>query len=439
MFDIISLSTGGLIVTSIVIFTVLLCLKRFEIAIFMMLFSPLIPAFLLPNNGAAVGQEGTGIGSFIRVSIVLLVGGVGFLQFIKSRKLSEERLPNHFYFLALFLLLALVSTCYSLDQEYTAIASLSFIAFYFFLLGLNYWLDRERNLNITLNVCFFGILLCLVVNALSLVILPEKAWWFAAENRFQGLFGHPNSIGAFCMGSYPVLLWKYWECKSREKYGVICLILMCFSLHFLSGSRTTLFASAFGIVIWLVLLKKKKQLMIFSATVLCLLFILLGDAYSPSALTREEGSNLSHLTGRPEIWKAAVILARERPILGYGYSVGGKIFEDDRFYNKYAPMFRGNRRVSLHNGYLSVFIGVGFIGLSIFCISLFLPLWKSFHAPACAYKAFVITMMSIALLANCFESSIAGGKSIDSVVLWIAWVIGGRMIKADSVLDNGFN
>ena len=442
MFDFISLSLFAGIILIIALIIVYYCMKRYEFAIFVIVLSPWIPAILLPNNAAGIDEAAGGIGSFIRVSIVALIGGIGFLQFIKLRRLSGERLPNQFYFLALFLLVALASTSYSLDQKHTAIRSLNFIAFYFFLLGLNYWLDREENLNIALNVCFLAISLCLIVNALSLFMFPEKAWYFASENRFQGLLGHPNSMGTLCMASYPVLLWKYWQCKSRQKYVIICLIITCFSLHFLSGSRTSLFASVFGIVIWLLLLKKKRQLIIFSATVFCLAFIMIGYEHSPSALTRVNSTNLSYLTGRTEIWRAGVILARERPILGYGYSVGGKIFEDPRFYDERLELWGGNLRAStqtsLHNGYLSVFIGIGSIGLIIFCISLFLPLWKSIHAPSSDYKAFVITIISMALLVNCFESSIVGARSIDSVVLWIAWVIAGKMIKADSVLHNRF-
>jgi len=165
---------------------------------------------------------------------------------------------------------------------------------------------------------------------------------------------------------------------------------------------------------------------------------MIGYKYSPSVLTRTNSTNLTHLTGRPEIWTAGVILARERPILGYGYSVGGKIFEDPRFYNERSPLWTGNSRVSLHNGYLDVFIGIGSIGLIIFCISLFLPLWKCIRANSSEYKAFVITIMSMAMLSNLFESCIIGGRSIDSVVLWIAWVIAGRMVKADSVLQKSF-
>ena len=438
MFDYLSLSLSAGIIFIVVSIIVYFCLKRYEFAVFVIILSPWISAILLPNDATGISEEAVGIGSFIRIIVVGLIGGIGFLQYIKLRKISEERLPNQFYFLALFLLLALVSTIYSLDQKHTAIRSLNFIAFYFFLLGLNYWLYREENLNITINMCFIAISVCLIVNALSIFMFPEKAWYFAAQNRFRGLLGHPNSMGVFCMVSYPVLLWKYWQCKSRQKYVIICLIITCFSLHFLTGSRTSLFASVFGIVIWFLLLGKKKQLILFFATSSCLLIIFIGYKYSPSSFTREKSSSLSHLTGRPEIWKASVTVASEKPILGHGYSVGGKIFEDARFYDQRLELWSGNPRASLHNGYLSVFIGIGSIGLIIFCISLFLPLWNCFRAPSGLHKAFVITIISVALLVNCFETSIIGGRSIDSVVMWIAWVIAGKMMKVDRVLHNGF-
>ena len=436
MFDFVSLPLFAGIILIIASAIAYCCLKRYEFAIFLIVISPLITEILTPNNGAGIGEDQAGIGSYIRVSIVLFIGCIGFIHFIKSRKLSGERLPSHFYFLALFLFLSLLSTSYSLDPKYTAIRSLSFIAFYFFLLGLNYFLDREQNFSVTLNTCFSAIVLCLILNALSIIIFPDRAWMAETEHRFQGLFSQPNSLGAFCMVSYPVLLWKYWQYTSRHRYIIMCLIITSFSLHFLSGSRTSLFASVFGIVIWLVLLKKKRQLIIFSAAAFCLVLILIGYEYVPSVLKRTESSNLTHLTGRTEIWKSAVILASEKPIFGYGYSVDGKIFEDARFYDEGLGLWSGSSRASLHNGYLSVFIGIGSIGLIIFCISLFLPLWKSFRVSSSVYKAFVVTIITMALVENCTETFIVGGSSIESVVLWIAWVIAGKMTKTDSVFPS---
>jgi O-antigen ligase len=435
MFDSVSISLFVGIVFLFTLAFVYCCIKRYEFAVFVIVLSPWVTAILLPEDATGISEEAVGIGSSIRVIIVGLIGIIGFLQFIKLRKTSEQKISNQFYFLGLFLLLALLSISYSLDQKYTAIRSLNFVAFYFFLLGLNYWLYCEENLNITLNACFWAITLCLTVNALSLITFPEKAWLF---NRFRGLLGHSNSMGVFCMVSYPILLWKYWHCQSKLKYISICLVFLCVILHLLTGSRTSLAASVFGIAIWFAIYKKKRQLAIFFAAIFCCFIIFVGYEYTPSRFARERSSSLSHLTGRPEIWEAGFTLARERPILGYGYSVGGKVFEDPRFYDARLEMWSGNPRASLHNGYLSVFIGIGSVGLIVFCISLFLALWNCLRAPNSSYKAFVISIISMALLVNCFETAIVGGRSIDSVVMWIAWVIAGRMIKVDKPLRNRF-
>lgn len=436
MFD---LTTLSLIAGTILLFALIIvycCMKRFEFVIFLIVISPLISSILLPNDLTGVSEEAVGVGSLLRIIIVGLVGCVGFLQFIKLRKLSEDRLPNQYYFLTIFLLLALISTTYSLDQKYTAIRSINFICFSFFLLGLNYWLYSEENINHTLNVVYLAITLSIIVNALSIIVFTDTAWYFASQNRFRGLMGHPNSMGALCMVSYPVLFWKYLQCKSKHKYLIITLIIGCFSLHFMTGSRTTLLASLFGIVIWLVLLRKIKQLILISATIICLFIILIGYEYSPKSFSRIKSSNLSNLTGRPDIWNASIILAKENPFLGYGFSVGGKIFEDPRFYNEKLELWSGNPRVSLHNGYLSIFIGIGAIGLIIFCTSLILPLWNCFHAPYSTYRAFVMTIILMALLANCFETSIVGGRSIDSVVMWVSWVIAGKIINSEYEANN---
>jgi len=185
-------------------------------------------------------------------------------------------------------------------------------------------------------------------------------------------------------------------------------------------------------------MKKTKQLVIFTATIFCSFIIFIGYEYTPSEFTRVRSSSISYLTGRPKIWTASITLAKERPILGYGYSVGGKIFQDRRFHDARLETWSGNPRASLHNGYLSVFIGLGSIGLSLFCISLFFPLWNCFQAPVSPHRAFVLSIISMALLVNWFETAIVGGRSIDSVMMWIAWVVAATENRVDGVIKSKF-
>ena len=60
------------------------------------------------------------------------------------------------------------------------------------------------------------------------------------------------------------------------------------------------------------------------------------------------------------VFSFLIILIAERLLTGYGYSVGGKVFEDPRFYKGGMQLWSGNARESLHQGYLSICVEVGF-------------------------------------------------------------------------------
>jgi O-antigen ligase len=241
----------------------------------------------------------------------------------------------------------------------------------------------------------------------------------------MGLWSQPNQMGAFCMISYPILLWKISDSDPKMKWFVYFLISVTAIFHILSGSRTTLLASAFGICIWLLVLKKpiKFVLMIFMITALAMLAV----TFRPSNLTREGGfESVSTFTGRTEIWIAALTLAKEKPIVGYGYGVGGKIFEDPRFYDPKQELWSGSAKVSLHNGYLSAVIGMGILGTLLLYGLLFLPFSRSRKAIKGEYRALMVTVIFMCLLTNFLEGVIGSSSGLVSIILWILWVIAGK-------------
>lgn len=403
------------------------CIMRYELAVFLVALSPGISAVFVPNTPDADIPE-AGLGSYIRISLLLLMGGVGLVKFFKSRSMNpnQERLPFHFILLGVFALFTLISTSYSIDQRYTFIRSVSLIAVFGFLLGFNSWLKDRRSLDQALNTLFLLVCFGTIVNLISLVILPEKVWWYKQESRFQGLLGHPNAMGEFCMLSYFILIWKYPRCNFLKKCIVATLILTILCLHLLTGSRSSLIASVFGICVWLLVSKKIVKLMfvlgVVSIAALCIVQL------KPDSFNRgEDSTGFTDLTGRPEFWFGAYTLIMERPILGYGYEVEGKIWSDPRFNKPEYVLWSGTARTSLHNGYLSIAIGVGIVGFLICCVLLLIPFWRCRTLPCSDYKAFVISIMLIALLLNFFESVVAVTASVTAIFFWIAWVIAGKL------------
>src|SRR5206468_8433841 len=149
----------------------------------------------------------TNLGSYIRVSVVLFAGALGCLQYLRAR--AKSPLPFHFVLLAVFVLVAFASATYSIDPRFTFIRAISTASVFAFLLGLHYWLTDQDRLTALLDALFVQVILCTAISVISMVALPGKAWMFPDMSRFQGLFGHPNVMGGFCMLSYPILLWKY--------------------------------------------------------------------------------------------------------------------------------------------------------------------------------------------------------------------------------------
>ncbi len=399
--------------------------NRFEIAIFAVAFSPWISAIFIPNAPLLVNQEAS-LGSYLRISVLILMGAVGVLKYLQGWSTHRGKISPSFALLGLFLVISLVSTVYSIDQKFTFVRSASFIAVFGFMLGLDAWFKKEQNFVQVLNVLFYLVSFFVLASLASLIFWPEKAWLWNAPNRFQGIWNHPNTMGSFCMISYPTLLWKHAHTSEKGKWMVSFLLVITFFLHILTGSRGSLLASLVGISIWFISRKKKVKFFVYlgGASFLVLLVLML----NPSRFERaERPDSFTYLTGRTEFWKAALVLIKENPVLGYGYDVEGKVWQDPRFHNPKLALWSGSARTSLHNGYISIAIGVGVIGFLIWCFILFYPYWRVLQTRTSDYKGFVLAVFTMVILLNFIETTITGGQSMAAMVFWIAWVMGGKI------------
>ncbi|HEX2868555.1 MAG TPA: O-antigen ligase family protein [Ignavibacteriales bacterium] len=411
---------------------------RFEFALFLVVISPWISAIFFSNSPSFNYQE-TGPGSYLRIGILLLTGLAGAVKYLKLLPVNKGRIPVHFILLGIFLMLAFLSVSYSIDKEFTFVRTVSFIALAGFLLGLDSWLEGEEEFERALNVLFIFIASSVIINSLSLILLPGRVWWWEDQDRFLGLWDHPNTLGAFCMLSYPVLLWKYGKSESlNSKLIIVGLGLLTVFMQYLTGSRTSIVVAVAGLITWFIVQKKLLRAGLIAAFFIVLTVLV--TQLKPEVFQRDGGKSITDLTGRDEFWKGAKILISERPLQGYGYSVEGKVWEDARFYDPKNSLWIGSSKASLHNGYISVAIGVGLVAFALWCLVLLVPLWRVSFTPQSGYKALIISMIIMMLLSNFAESAITGGNSIDSIFFWIAWVLAGRSIifRPNDLLETGY-
>ena len=121
------------IVLLIALFILFYSLKRYELAIVLILLSPWAHWIFTPSvHEGDIESAAPDFGTYMRVSIVALVGIIGVFQFLKLRSGGRNGVPFYLLLLGGFVLYALLSTVYSIDKQYTFVRSSEFVLFFFF-------------------------------------------------------------------------------------------------------------------------------------------------------------------------------------------------------------------------------------------------------------------------------------------------------------------
>jgi exopolysaccharide production protein ExoQ len=410
----------------------LCCWRRYELAIILILVSPWVSWLLNSNAAKTVGEEdAVGAASYIRILLVLLVGCCGALQFIRYYFKGYVKLPKYLLIFGAFIFFAIFSGLYSIDRRFTLIRSVEFMFFFMFLLGLHVWFSERKKIDIVFNIYFWVVTCGILLNAAALVLLRDRAWNWIMPDRFEGFTDHPNMFGALCMLAYPILVWKYVTSQRMTKSATAALIIVTLGLHVLSGSRSSLMAAILGGMVWIfylvrtITLKRIAICLTFGLTLtFSVSFLILTK---PASLKRSD-AGITALTGRTEFWKGCLLLIKERPIQGYGYGVAGKVWQDPRFQREGEFLWAGSAKSSLHNGYLSLAIGLGLVGFLMWLLILSIPIRQVLSLETSHYKAFILAMVFQQLVLNFFESALSSGSQIyTSLVFWFFLIVAGRL------------
>ena len=100
----------------------------------------------------------------------------------------------------------------------------------------------------------------------------------------------------------------------------------------------------------------------------------------------------------------------------------------ERFYKEGQALWAGNAKSSLHNGYLSLAISLGVVGLGVWLVFVSIPTWQVMSLKSSPYRAFTLTMIFQLLILNFAESALASGSQIyTSLIFWFFLIIAARM------------
>ena len=284
------------------------------------------------------------------------------------------------------------SIIYSIAPAYSLARFLEATIVMLALVAVSTDLNTADDVDRLLSHYFVG---CAIVTALmmiSLLVLPRSLSWVSPEasiepdvlkqmhlmgvtidgiERFQSLFSGPNDVGAFMLVTVGVGMVRWKETKGWARLfvaGTIACSLLCAAL---ADSRSPFIAILVGSGLYTIWRFGLRGIIFMAACAGAVGVALLLAGFDFSGYLNR--GDVTTLTGRTEMWGFVLRSIADHPVLGFGYEVGGAIF-DNRFFPLWWGPWDQGPHVSVHNGYLAHAVGVG-IPVTIFWLYIMLSPW----------------------------------------------------------------
>lgn len=257
----------------------------------------------------------------------------------------------------LLLAIMFISISYASDKRLAFQESSRFLSFVvlYFIIKYNSTNKHIKGYISSYIVSFVLVNIFGIVQKLTGYGLEHKYYMSNKIERIQATFDNPNAFAAFLViGVFPIIMMivKYKKWYQKFIYVSIFLITMC-NIYF-SGSRNSFIAIIFGgIVIAL----------FYNWSFFIGLIALVGVGFLvPQVKNRIlEIGNMSLDQSRIKIWKTALKMIQEHPLLGVGN--GNYIKNVNSYVQKYKQLsFPGYESMPCHNSFLKVESELGLIG-----------------------------------------------------------------------------
>lgn len=266
---------------------------------------------------------------------------------------------------------------------------------------------------------------------------PEIAYVIrevTGQGRFTGLFTEPAMMGA---GAGLLLgLVAYGRFPSTPMMRLVRLLaggaaIVCLAL---TGARTFWIAAALAIAFTYGLYGKRRLLGMLGAGYLAITVALAIFAFDLQVTQKQidrvaRSESISTLSGRSKLWELSTEQFAKRPLLGYGYAMGGTALYEPEISRsesgEYVERLRrqGVQRPSLHNGYFQALLDSGGIGailyISIIAVAIFRILandTRREYGP----ELYVLVFLSTA---NLGESIIGSASVFHSILFWYTAIL----------------
>lgn len=373
---------------------------------------------LFISGGLSEGDGGSLMDvDFALIRQLLLVNyGISFLLLLRRWKYIIHHLLRN-PFILIIVGFVLCSVLWSAQPNLTQTRAIALLGTTLFGIYFGTRFSPKEQLNIL--AITFGIILLL---SLAFVIaLPQYGRMSGTHaGAWRGIFIHKNPFGQTMVLSSLIFL-SLSSRKGRASWLPMLGLAVSGLMIVMSASSSSLINFVTLILIFMVvkiaLWPERVMIPVICAlgSVGCLISVFLVDLLE--LVVGSVGKDLT-LTGRTDIWPIVIRQGLQRPILGYGYSgfwgdwnsPGATVWKD---YGWIAP--------NAHNGFIDLWIQLGFVGAAIFLVCFLQMFMRSFrlsrHTETSLYLWSVIYLIFTCLI-NSTESSLMVNNSLN----WVLFV-----------------
>ncbi|MBU3158686.1 O-antigen ligase family protein [Clostridium frigoris] len=330
-------------------------------------------------------QEGTNFKGISARDILL--GIVVFAYFVKLiiEKATRERfiygirdIFSSTLSICILILLGimLLSTSYALEKTLALTESARFLTYVFIFFVIKYEFNTKKLVKNLLKcyiftasiLSIFGIIQHFTRIGLDKKFVEHYSSGYSVVRIAATMF-NPNAYSAFLiLIIFPVVMLTIYEKNKKIKsiYGIISVLL--FVNIIMTYSRNAQLGVCIGAVV-LCVIYSYKLIIAFGVIGVLTLFM-------PSVLdTVQALTNASRNASRIKLWKTAIMMIKEHPILGVGN--GNFISRYNEYVSKYKGLsYNAYKRYPAHNSYLKVESELGIVGIVSFLAILVTSLFR---------------------------------------------------------------
>jgi O-antigen ligase len=401
----------------------------------LVLWVPLVWMFIvatrLPSQWLGGGQietvsqaleEGNSMDRAVFVSLIVLS-----LVILVMRSFNWGRFVARNFFLAAFLLFALTSVMWS---------DFPFVAFKRWFRDLGDYLvillvvsdphPIEALRTLLRRLCFLFVPLSILLVKYFPYIGKQYEFW-SGNSMFVGAATSKNMLGVACLVSGIYLFWDSLSRWPKRREGrakpaiLVNLVLFAMTLYLLnlSNSATSKVCLALGCLVVaasnLRLIKRHPGILKVSIPIVLCTYMILQFGFGINGEIAGMVGRNANLTGRTDLWKLLLSM-HTNAALGTGYE---SFWLGPRLAFVWQSFTSGINEA--HNGYLEVYINLGFIGLmllSLFLIVSYRSIGKALSS-GFSLGSLSLALWTVLLFYNVTESAFRGSQ-----LMWVVFLLG---------------